>query len=957
MQLKAPRVGLFLKYFAIIGGLVTVEMAMIGGIGLNFAYREARESLEALQREKAASASFQIEQFLRDIERQLGWTALSFAAPGQDPMEVRQLDFAKLQRQLQAVTEVSYIDGNGREQLRISRIAMNIVGGGADYSKDPRFTEARKGKTWFGPVYFRKETEPYMAVSIPEARDRPGVTAVEVNLKFILEVISKIRVGKNGYAYVVDSKGFLIAHPDISAVLKKVDLSTLPQVRETIAPGGPPYPAQRTDEARDANGVPVFAASAPIAAAGWHVFVEEPKDDALEPVYAAMKRTAYLLIFGIGLSLIASVFLAGRMVRPVRALKLGAERIGSGDLDGQIDVHTGDELQDLAGRFNTMAGQLKESYAGLEKKVEERTAELREALSQQTATAEILRVISSSPTDVQPVFAAIVKAARNLGDASEATLVRYDGEVLRVAATTEEAVRHEMEPTAPDLTTLSGRAILSRAIACTENFKTQQGLRYDFLPADWPDQRGISVPMLRDGDPIGALNVWWNGAGSVPEKYVRLLQAFADQAVIAIENVRLFHELESRNRDLGEALSQQTATAGILRAISSSPTNVQPVFKVIVEAARNLGNAREASLTLFEGGMLHFVTHSNPAYRDPVPPAPPDNKSVSGRVALSGKTVEIEHLASDPEYDHAKFAGDRNVDLHMVGIPMLRDGKVLGSLNVMWPGRGTVPDKYKRLLATFADQAVIALENVRLFNEIEEKGRQLEIANKHKSEFLANMSHELRTPLNAIIGFSEVMVGGMAGPMSDEQKDFAADIRDSGKHLLMLINDILDLSKIEAGRMELDKGRFDVQAAIQNAMTLVQGRAQRGGIHLATEISPAVSEYEGDERKFKQIVINLLSNAVKFTPEGGTVTLLADRVNGAYSISVKDSGIGIAPQDQETIFEEFKQVGNDYARKAEGTGLGLTLTRRLVELHGGRINVESEPGKGSKFTFTLPLEA
>jgi signal transduction histidine kinase len=219
------------------------------------------------------------------------------------------------------------------------------------------------------------------------------------------------------------------------------------------------------------------------------------------------------------------------------------------------------------------------------------------------------------------------------------------------------------------------------------------------------------------------------------------------------------------------------------------------------------------------------------------------------------------------------------------------------------------------------------------------------------------MSHELRTPLNAIIGFSEVMLNGMAGPMSDEQKEFAGDIRDSGKHLLTLINDILDLSKIEAGRMELDRTRFDVQNAMQNAITLVQGRADRHGIKLETDISDAVSEYQGDERKFKQIVINLLSNAVKFTPEGGKVTLAANRVNGAYAISVIDTGIGIAPEDHDKIFEEFKQVGTDYARKSEGTGLGLTLTRRLVELHGGRIQVESEPGHGSTFTFTLPIEA
>ncbi len=234
---------------------------------------------------------------------------------------------------------------------------------------------------------------------------------------------------------------------------------------------------------------------------------------------------------------------------------------------------------------------------------------------------------------------------------------------------------------------------------------------------------------------------------------------------------------------------------------------------------------------------------------------------------------------------------------------------------------------------------------------------RLDTASRHKSEFLANMSHELRTPLNAIIGFSEVLVSGMAGPISEKQKEFAGDIRDSGKHLLSLINDILDLSKIEAGKMELEVARFDVRSAIDNAMTLVRGRADRHGIHLAANIAPDVAEYDGDERKFKQIVLNLLTNAIKFTPEGGSVGLAASRANGTYEVSVKDTGIGIAAEDQEKIFEEFQQVGVASAGKAEGTGLGLTLTRRLVELHGGKIQVASAPGQGSTFTFTLPITA
>jgi signal transduction histidine kinase len=777
-----PRAGLFVKYFAFIALLVSAGLVASGAIGLYFSYQETRNSLMTLQREKALTAAVRIEQFLRDIESQLGWTTLPMVSSAQNAMENRRLDFLKLLRQLPAVTEVSHLDGQGHEQLKVSRLAMDTAGSNIDFSKDPRFVEAKKGKPWFGPVYFRKETEPYMSIAIPEARDRPGVTVVDVNLKFIWDVVSRIRIGQKGVAYVVDDKGFLVAHPDISLVLKKVDMSPLPQVKAALGTGTDTE-ARETPGARDINGEPVLSAHARVEPTGWRVFVEEPATEVFAPLYDAILRTVLLLLAGAVISLVASVFLARRMVQPVRALQLGAERIGAGDLSQRIDVRTGDELEDLAGRFNTMTSQLQDSYADLEKKVQVRTSELREALDQQTATADVLKVISSSPTDVTPVFQAIVKSAKGLVEASDVYVYRYDGERIH---------------------------------------------------------------------------------------YV-------------------------------------------------TGTNEFPEWLAFIQAR---------------------------------PPWPPDNSTITGRVILAGATCQIADMTAEPGYLKGGHIGRCR---RLLGVPMMRDGVPVGVLTVTWQEPGVVPEKFIRVLETFADQAVIAVENVRLFNEIQDKSRLLETANRHKSEFLANMSHELRTPLNAIIGFSEVMLTGMTGTLPDKQKEFIGDIRDSGKHLLSLINDILDLSKIEAGRMELDIARFDVRYAMDNAMTLVRGRAERHRIQLETEIAPEVEEYEGDERKFKQIVLNLLTNAVKFTPEGGTVTLAAGRMNGSYVFSVTDTGIGIAPEDHDRIFEEFRQVGSDYDRKAEGTGLGLTLTRRLVELHGGAIRVESAPGKGSVFTFNLPI--
>jgi signal transduction histidine kinase len=285
----------------------------------------------------------------------------------------------------------------------------------------------------------------------------------------------------------------------------------------------------------------------------------------------------------------------------------------------------------------------------------------------------------------------------------------------------------------------------------------------------------------------------------------------------------------------------------------------------------------------------------------------------------------------------------------------LREQQILGGLTVWRRQAGEFNPEVVNLLQTFATQSALAIHNAQLFREIQAKGRELEAANRHKSEFLANVSHELRTPLNAIIGFSEVLLEHLFGELNDKQNEYVDDILSSGRHLLSLINDILDLSKIEAGHMELELAKFDLPSALDNALVLIRERASRHGVRIERLIDHQLGDFFGDERKVKQVLVNLLSNAVKFTPEGGKIQVCAGLETGAVKISISDTGIGIAPEHHEAIFEEFRQVGSDYARKREGTGLGLTLTKKFVEMHGGKIWVESEPGKGSTFTFTLPM--
>ena len=600
-----PRRALGRKLALALIGLVSFELIVEGVVSSWLNYREARATAVRLQREKAQSAAERINFFVSEIENQIGWTTRpDWGSVGLDQ---RRYDFIRLLRQAPAITELTQVDAAGKEQLRLSRLEPDIIDGGKDLSADPRFSEAAANKIWFSPVTFRHGSEPYMTIATAQAAKKPGVVIADVNLKLIWDAVSAIRVGESGNAYVVDARGKLIAHPDISLVLRETDLSALPQVAAALANPNP--------EARDIHNIVgdapeggrVLTAHAAIPRLGWTVFVQQPLREALAPLYASLIETAALLGLGLLLASLLGLYLARRIVAPIALLQAGAQRLGAGDLSQRLSVRTGDEIEALAREFNLMADQLQEYTTGLQQKVAAKTAEL-------------------------------------------------------------------------------------------------------------------------------------------------------------------------------------------------------------------------------------------------------------------------------------------------------------------------------------------------------------ELANRHKSEFLANMSHELRTPLNAVIGFSDALKERMFGELNAKQMEYVGDINASGQHLLSLINDILDLAKIEAGRMELDLRRFDVASALENCRTLIRERAHRQGLTLDFEVAPGLGTWKADERKFKQIVLNLLTNAVKFTPAGGRVKVAASNGGDWLEVSVDDTGPGIAPADHQTIFEEFRQLRTHGEAKNEGTGLGLALTRRLVELHGGAIELDSDVGRGARFVVRLPRE-
>jgi signal transduction histidine kinase len=588
--------------------------------------------------------------------------------------------------------------------------------------------------------------------------------------------------------------------------------------------------------------------------------------------------------------------------------------------------------------------------------------ELKESLEQQTATSEILGVIASSPTDIQPVLNAVAENAARLCEANDSLILRIDGELLkRVAHYGPLPTELGVGPRANDRGSIPGRAVVDRETIHIHDLTAEPEID---LPAGGSRSVGVrtalATPLLREGSPIGAILIRRTEVRPFTQKQIKLLETFASQAVIAIENVRLFQELETRTRELARSVGELEALGDVSQAVSST-LNLETVLATIASHAVQLSGTDSGVIYEYDESNQEF--HLRASHRmeaelvERLRAAPIHlGEGATGRAAAMRAPLQVSDIANEREYSSARARplllrlGYRS----LLSVPLLRDQQIMGALTVWRRRSGEFRPEVVNLLQTFATQSALAIQNARLFREIEDKGRQIEAANRHKSEFLANMSHELRTPLNAIIGFSEVLLDTTMEVSDEERLQFITDVLSSGKHLLGLINEILDLAKVEAGKMELQIEPALLQDVVDAVSNTMRPLAVKKSIDLRAECDESLGPIPMDGARIKQVLLNLVGNAVKFTPETGKIWVRTNVENSEVQIEVSDTGPGIPAEDRERIFLEFQQVGRD-AGKPQGTGLGLALAKKFVEMHGGKIWVESEMGKGSKFTFTLPF--
>jgi len=992
---------LFLKYAALFVAVVCVALVTNGLFEIWVSYRQHKDALIQVQHEQAESAATKIGQFIKEIESQVGWTTQLLWSV--ETIEQRRFDALRLLRQVPAITELSQVDASGKEQLRVSRLAMDVVGSGLDLSKEPKFAEAVKNKVYYGPVYFRRESEPYMTLSLAGTRRDAGVSIAEVNLKLIWDVVSKIKVGERGQAYVVDARGRLIAHPDISLVLRNTDMTRLAQI-QAAQKGASGASTEEIQTATDIQGRQVLTAFAPVVPLGWTVFVELPVEEAYQPLIASMQRSLLVLFAALCLAALAGIFLARRMVVPIQALRTGAARLGSGDLSQRISVNTGDELEALADQFNDMAGRLQESYTGLEKKVEVRTQALSEALEQQTATSELLRVISSSPGELEPVFHAMLESATRICAANLGTLLLYEKDSFRRVALYNAPQKlieaHQKNPVVPR----SSAPLLDRVA------RTKQPVHIADIAAENSDEpifklagarTVLIVPILKEDELVGTIAIYRNEVQPFTEKQIELVKTFADQAVIAIENVRLFDEVQARTRELGQSVGELRALGEVSQAVNST-VDLETVLTTIVTKATQLSSTEAGAIYVFDDGTQEFRLRATHGLEENIVGEIRHRhirigETAIGEAALRRIPIQIPDIQSDPSttLDIIVRAGFRALLI----VPLLSADRLVGALVVRRRQPGEFSKSTIELLQTFGAQSVLAIQNARLFESVEARTRELassldelrtaqdRLVQTEKlaslGQLTAGIAHEIKNPLNFVNNFSSVSVElidelrealaaakldkklqAEVGEIADMLQGNLDKVVQHGKRADSIVKNMLLHSRQGSG----EHRPMDINNIVEESLNLAYhgARAEKQGFNITLQKSfdPSAGEVDLFPQEITRVLLNLISNGFyaatkrKAEENGGdyepVLAAVTKDLGDRVEIRIRDNGTGIPPEVKERMFNPFfttKPAG-------EGTGLGLSISHDIiVKQHGGSIEVDTQPGKFTEFKIILPRSA
>ena len=597
-------------------------------------------------------------------------------------------------------------------------------------------------------------------------------------------------------------------------------------------------------------------------------------------------------------------------------------------------------------------------------RLEALSSELAELLEQQAATSEVLLAVGRSDFELEPIFETVVEHTIRLCRADAGQIFVHEGDHFRLACASggsdeyRSLIAEREIPLGPGTVVgrvaLERRAVMSADIANDPEYDTEEQRLRQRLGGF---RTIVGVPMQSEDEVLAVISLWRRDVSPFTKREIELAMTFAAQGAIAIRNANLMRELGQRTQELARSIDQLQGLSQVGEAVSSS-LDLHEVLSTIVKHAVELSGTEGGSIFEFDDESQEFRIFTAYGTSEELLATLRTTKvglhdTLVGRAASSGTSLIVADIGVAPRDAHLEqlaLDGWRSV----LAVPLQREGRILGALVVRRRTTGEFSAQITELLETFASQSALAIQNARLYQELARKTRELEIASRHKSEFLASMSHELRTPLTAVIGFSEVLLDRLFGELNARQERYLEDIRRSGRHLLELLNDILDISKVEAGKMELELADTSVSVALEHGVTMVRERASHRGLSLNVEVDPDVVDVVADPLRLKQVVLNLLSNAVKFTPPGGRVEVRARRVADEVHVTVEDTGIGISEEDQERIFESFEQGRGGLSASAEGTGLGLTLSKRIVELHGGRLWVESRLGEGSAFIFSLP---